>query len=110
MNIPTWQKAVEGMSGASVIYTGFAVLLTFFLGGITIFAFLAVLLDICFCGCFVAIAVLVRAGAKSCGSVNDSPIGAGQHASCQLQRAVFAVAIAAAYVIPTLAVFETYRS
>ena len=98
LDIPNWQKAVEGMSGAAVIYTAFAVALTFFLGGITFFALIAVILDVCFCGCFIAIAVLARAGAHSCGSVDDSPIGTGQHTSCQLQRAAFAVAIVAAYV------------
>ena len=84
------------MSGAAVIYTAFATILTCFLGGVTFFAFLGLVLDILFCGCFIAIAVLARGGAKSCGRVNNSPIGPGQHASCQLQRAVFAVAIAAA--------------
>lgn len=31
--IPTWEKAVTGLSGAVVLYTIFAVLLTCFLGG-----------------------------------------------------------------------------
>ena len=82
------------MSGAAVIYTAFAVILTCFLGGITFFAFLGLLLDVLFCGCFVAIAILARGGAKRCGSFNNSPIGIGHHVSCNLQRAVFAVAIA----------------
>ncbi|KAL8940617.1 MAG: hypothetical protein Q9216_002730 [Gyalolechia sp. 2 TL-2023] len=59
-SIPTWMKAVEGMAGGAVIYTGFAVILTCFLGGFTFFAFLAVLLDILFVGAFVAIAILTR--------------------------------------------------
>jgi len=84
------------MSGAAVIYTGFAVILTFFLGGITIFAFMGVLLDILFCAAFIAIAVLARGGAHSCGGVNDSPIGPGNHLSCQLQRVTFITAIIAA--------------
>ncbi|KAL9631452.1 MAG: hypothetical protein Q9164_005887 [Protoblastenia rupestris] len=50
-------------------------------------------LDICFCGCMIAIAVLTRAGTRSCGSVNDSPIGPGNRTSCQLQKVVFAVAV-----------------
>ena len=86
------------MSGAAVIYTAFAVILTFFLGGITFFAFLAVLLDVLFCGCMVAIAVLTRAGAQSCDPVNDSPIGVGNHISCELQTVVFAVSIIGALV------------
>ncbi|KAL8922367.1 MAG: hypothetical protein Q9208_005220 [Pyrenodesmia sp. 3 TL-2023] len=48
-SIPTWMKAVEGISGGAVIYTAFAVILTFFLGGKAFFAFLGLLLDILFC-------------------------------------------------------------
>jgi len=40
--IPNWEKAVEGISGAGVLYTIFAVLLTCFLGGKKFFAFLAI--------------------------------------------------------------------
>lgn len=84
------------MSGAAVIYTAFAVILTCFLGGITFFSFLGVVLDICFCGCFVAIAILARGGKNACKGVNNSPIGPGEHLSCQLQRVTFIVAIIAA--------------
>lgn len=41
-NIMTWVKAVEGISGAAVLYTIFAVLLTCCLGGISILAFTAI--------------------------------------------------------------------
>lgn len=81
------------MSGAAVIYTGFAVILTCILGGITFFAFVAVLLDVLFCGAFIAIAVLARGGVHSCSGVNNSPIGPGNHLSCQLERVTFIVAI-----------------
>ena len=84
------------MSGAAVIYTAFAVILTCFLGGITFFSFLGVVLDICFCGCFVAIAILARGGKNACKGVNNSPIGPGEHLSCQLERVTFIVAIIAA--------------
>lgn len=84
------------MAGAAVIYTAFAVILTCFLGGISFFAFLAIVLDICFLGCFIAIAILTRRGAHSCGRANPSPIGSGHHTSCQLERAAFAVAVVAA--------------
>ncbi|KAI4139995.1 MAG: hypothetical protein L6R39_006010 [Caloplaca ligustica] len=95
--IPTWMKAVEGMSGGAVIYTGFAVILTVFLGGLTFFAFLAVLLDILFVGAMVAIAVLTRGGTHSCPRRNaPSPIGPNNRTSCRLETAVFAVAIALA--------------
>ena len=75
--IPRWEQAVEGMSGAAVLYTIFAILLTCFLGGKMFFAFLAIILDICFIGCFVAIAVLTRGGAKSCKGNVSTPIGTG---------------------------------
>ncbi|KAL8889974.1 MAG: hypothetical protein Q9215_002843 [Flavoplaca cf. flavocitrina] len=95
--IPTWEKAVEGIAGAAVLYTAFAVLLTFFLGGKTFFAFLAVVLDVCFIAGFIAIAVLARGGTNSCSGDNPpSPIGQGERTSCRLQTAVFAVAIAMA--------------
>ncbi|KAI9810688.1 MAG: hypothetical protein M1827_006147 [Pycnora praestabilis] len=110
LHIPTWEKAVEGMSGAAVLYTIFAILLTCFLGGVTAFAFLAILLDLCFVGCFIAVAVLTRQGAHSCKGIVNTPIGTGQANSdfitnagttnlkrvCRLNKAAFAVAIALA--------------
>jgi hypothetical protein len=41
-NIMTWVKAVEGISGAAVLYTIFATLLTCCLGGISFLAFTAI--------------------------------------------------------------------
>lgn len=93
-SIPTWMKAVEGISGGAVIYTAFAVILTFFLGGKGFFPFLGLLLDILFCGAMIAVAVLTRHGTHSCPSRNaPSPLGAGNRTSCRLETAVFAVAI-----------------
>lgn len=94
-HIPTWMKACEGMSGAAVIYTAFAVILTCFLGGITFFAFLAILLDICFIGCFVAIAILARHGVHTDGAY--SPLGNGKGRDAKLQTVAFAVAIIGAF-------------
>lgn len=109
--IDTWVRAVEGMSGASVLYLLFAVLLTLFLGGIPFFAFIAVVLDICFIGCYAAIAWFNRGGAHSCtgnvntvlgsGPSNSKDPGYGQtvtyepnlRQACRLETAVFAVAI-----------------
>lgn len=90
-------RAVEGMAGAAVIYTAFAIILTCFLGGKTFFAFLALLLDFAFVGAFVAIAVLTRGGARSCSGKNvPSPLGTGNTRACKLETTVFAVAIIAA--------------
>jgi len=83
IGIPTWEKAVEGISGAAVLYLIFAVLLTCFLGGKTIFAFIAIVLNILFTGGFIAIAVLTRQGAHSCSGGVKTPIGNGQSSSKQ---------------------------
>ncbi|KAF2712142.1 hypothetical protein K504DRAFT_464240 [Pleomassaria siparia CBS 279.74] len=117
-SIYPWVKAVEGISGAAVLYTLFAVLLTFCLGGKTIFALIAIVLDILFCAAFVALAVLTRNGAHSCRNRVVTPLGSGQSSSkqgfgsngqgkqityavslgtaCRLNTACFAVAIVGA--------------
>lgn len=105
-HIPTWTKAVEGLSGAACLYLIFAVLLTCFLGGISFFAFIAILLDVLFCGAFIAIAVMARDGADTCShnSFVRTPIGNGLGRTdipdasdlsfaCRLNTAAFAVAI-----------------
>jgi hypothetical protein len=116
--IGTGLKAVTGLSGAAVLYTIFAVLLTCFLGGKTFFAFLGIVLDILFCGAMVAIAVLTRDGAHSCSGFVSTPIGDGPSSAkegfnsngdgrqvtysaslgsaCRLETACFAVACVAA--------------
>ncbi|KAF1978215.1 hypothetical protein BU23DRAFT_550278 [Bimuria novae-zelandiae CBS 107.79] len=118
LTIYTWAKAVEGMSGAAVLYTIFAVLLTCFLGGKSFFAFLAIVLDLLFCGAFIAMAVLTRDGADNCKGFVRTPLGNGQSSdkqgfdsangeqqytyavslgtACKLNTACFAVAIAGA--------------
>lgn len=109
LHIATWIKAVEGMSGAAVLYLLFAVVFTLCLGGITFFAFIAVILDICFIGVFVAIAYYNRHGANSCSGNVNTVFGSGRsgandalgnsryvpnlHTACRLETAVFAVSI-----------------
>lgn len=105
-HIPTWEKAVEGLSGAACLYLIFAVLLTCFLGGKSFFAFIAIVLDVLFCGAFIAMAIMTRHGAGSCSrnSYVRTPIGNGlgrtdiRDASnlsfaCRLNTAAFAVSI-----------------
>lgn len=77
-HIPTWEKAVEGLSGAATLYLIFAVLLTCCFGGVTFFAFLGLVLDLLFCGAMIAIAVLTRHGAGSCKGYVRTPLGNGQ--------------------------------
>ncbi|KIW34208.1 uncharacterized protein PV07_01000 [Cladophialophora immunda] len=102
--IPRWEKAVEGMSGAAVLYTIFGVLFTLCLGGISFFALLAVILDICFVGCFAAIAYYTRHGANSCKGFVNTPLGVGLSSEaapgagdwgyvCSLNTACFAMAV-----------------
>lgn len=111
-------KAVEGLSGAAVLYTIFAVLLTCFLGGKMFFAFLGIVFDLLFTGAFIAIAVLTRDGAHSCSGRVNTPLGSGPHTAkegfgsedqgnqitysvslgtaCRMNTACFAVAVAGA--------------
>jgi hypothetical protein len=111
-------KAVEGLSGAAVLYTIFAVLLTCFLGGKMFFAFLGIVFDIIFTGAFIAIAVLTRDGAHSCSGRVETPLGNGPSTTkqgfgsndqgdqityavslgtaCRMNTACFAVAVAGA--------------
>jgi hypothetical protein len=126
-----WAKAVEGISGAAVLYTIFAVLLTCFLGGKTFFAFLAVVLDILFCGAFIALAVLTRDGAHSCTGQVKTPLGSGNSSdkqgfgssnnngdqytyasslgtACRLNTACFAVAILGAFLFFISALVQVF--
>jgi len=121
--IPRWQQAVEGISGAAVLYLIFAVVLTCCLGGVAFFAFLALVLDVLFAGGMIAIAVMTRDGASSCTGRVQTPLGNGPADSngsfgsngfgtgngenltyaaslgsiCRLNTAAFAVSIVAAF-------------
>ncbi|KAM0260712.1 hypothetical protein ACHAQJ_002628 [Trichoderma viride] len=110
--IATSLRAVEGISGAGTLYTLLALLMLCCLAGHTFAAFLAVVLDICFIGAFIYVAVANKNGAGSCNGVLDTPFGKGQssstvsanngftklpsfHTACRLQSASLAVAIIA---------------
>ncbi|KAH7399076.1 hypothetical protein DE146DRAFT_656471 [Phaeosphaeria sp. MPI-PUGE-AT-0046c] len=119
ITIPRWQQAVEGLSGAVVLYTIFAVLLTCFLGGKTMFAMLGMIFNLLCCGAMIAIAVMTRDGASSCSGYVQTPLGDGDENSkegfgsndqgnqytysaslgsiCKLNTACFAVAILGAF-------------
>lgn len=128
LQIATWLKVVEGLSGATVLYTIFAVLLTCCLGGKMFFAFLGIVLDVLFCAAMIAIAVLTRDGAGSCSGDVDTPLGNGPSSSkdgpqtngqgdraqytlslgtaCRLNTVCFAVAIIAAFLFPISALVQ----
>ncbi|KAL1649687.1 hypothetical protein SLS61_006343 [Didymella pomorum] len=119
VTIPRWQQAVEGMSGATVLYAIAAVVFTCCLGGKTFFALLGLIFNVLCCGAMIAIAVLTRDGASSCTGNVNTPIGNGPSNSrqgfgsngqgdqityasslgtaCRLNTACFAVAIIGAF-------------
>jgi hypothetical protein len=116
--IHTWVRAVEGLSGASVLYLLFAIFLTIFLSGNRVVGFIVVVLDICFVGCNAAIAYYNRGGAGSCQGNVDTVLGSGPSDSsaqgngpslglaCKLETAVFAVAIFNLFLFLVTAVLE----
>jgi len=131
-HIDTYIRAVEGISGAACLYLIFALLLVCCLGGLSIFAFLALILDIAFLGAFIYIAWENRHGADSCRGYVRTPFGNGQsssttvsapnskgitdlpslHTACKLETAVFAVALVAIFffLISAFLEYALYRS
>lgn len=104
LQIDTWLKAVEGLSGAATLYGLLGIIFVCCLGGISFFAFLGVVLDVCFTGAMIAIAVLTRDGVNQCSGTVDTPIGNGNSSdeskanlsfgmACKLEKVTFAVAI-----------------
>lgn len=113
-HIPTWIKAVEGISGVAVLYTLCALFFVFCLGGMLIFSSLGMLLDLCFLGAFIYLAYATRQGRHSCSGNVNTPLGSGNtnvnnqvpfsntkggvklpslSTACKLNKACFAVAI-----------------
>lgn len=105
--ISNYWKAVEGISGAAVLYTIAAVLFVCCLGGLGFFAFIAIILDLAFVGGFIFIAYETRGGAHSCNGFVNTPLGDGYayeatvgslpslHTACRMNTACFAVSIVA---------------
>merc|ERR1712072_852462 len=79
-------KAVEGISGAAVLYTLAALVLVCCLGGIAFFSALGMVLDFAFCGAFAYIAWVNR-------HATDGSCSGFVRTACRLQKAAFAVAI-----------------
>ncbi|CAK7223864.1 hypothetical protein SCUCBS95973_005323 [Sporothrix curviconia] len=113
--IPTWARAVEGLSGAAALYSLLGILLLWWLAGRMLTFIAAIVLDICFIGGFVYIATANRGGSGNCNRDSiRSPFGTGDadtdrivnrsgtlvnipsfRVSCRLQKACLAVAIIA---------------
>ncbi|KAE8151761.1 hypothetical protein BDV25DRAFT_152265 [Aspergillus avenaceus] len=103
-NIPQWMKATEGLSGAATLYGLLGILFTCCLGGVAFFAVLAIVLDVCFVGAMIAIAIMTRDGTQKCEGRVDTPLGSGDsnaesaskvkfEFACELQKVTFAVSI-----------------
>lgn len=112
--IPNEVRAVEGISGAAVLYTFLALLLLCCVAGLPFVSFVAIVLDVAFVGAFIYVAVANRNGAGSCTGYLDTPFGRGKdgntvegsggftvlpsfHTACRLQTACLAVAIIAIF-------------
>jgi len=105
--IPTWTKAVEGISGIGVLYTFVGLLLLCCLAGHPFTSAIAIILDIAFVGAFIYVAQANRGGASSCDNTVDTlfgnrpatdDLGRGLpnfHQVCQMESAVLAVSIIA---------------
>jgi len=123
VTIPSKQKAIEGIMGAGVLYTLIAIVMTCFLGGVTFFAAIGLVLDLLFVGAFIAVAIMTRSGASSCkNNPVKTPLGNGNpnshtgnggaiytaslHTICRLQTVVFAVAIIGAFLFLVAAVVQ----
>jgi hypothetical protein len=113
--IRNWVKAVEGISGAAVLYTLIGLLLLCFVAGHPFTSFIAIVLDICFIGAFIYIAAENgHTATDSCRAHVDTVFGSGNadrnvldndpgnsvtalpslRQACEMQTAVFAVSIA----------------
>src|SRR5690349_13129538 len=79
--ITGYLRAVEGISGASTLYTAASLILLCCLGGFRWLAFLAILLDLAFIGAFAFVAWETRDGIASCIGNVKTPYGEGDAGS-----------------------------
>ncbi|GAB0134087.1 hypothetical protein EsDP_00002472 [Epichloe bromicola] len=114
LHIDTHVRAVEGISGAAVLYTLIGLALLCCVAGRLFASIIAIVLDFCFMGCFIYVAIVNKNGKGSCDGYVDTPFGRGQsgdqapgsggfaalpsfHTACRLQTACFSVSIAAIF-------------
>lgn len=112
LEIPTWVRAVEGISGSAVLYSFLGLLLLCCLAGHPATSFIAIVLDVAFAIAFIYVAVANKEGGSSCTGVVYTPFGSGEanttptapdastnlpsfKSACQMETACFAVAIVA---------------
>jgi hypothetical protein len=77
MHIATHLRAVEGISGAAVLYTILALLTLCCLAGHSFPSFILMVFDVAFIGGFIYVAWANRNGASSCNGIVDTPFGRG---------------------------------
>lgn len=75
--IAQWIRAVEGLAGAATLYALLGSIFTICLGGIMFFGLVGMVLDVCFVGASVAIAVMTRDGTQTCSGDVTTPLGNG---------------------------------
>lgn len=115
LRIGTSVRAVEGISGAAVVYTLFALVLLCCVAGLAFFSFIAMVLDVAFIGAFIYVATANKGGASSCTGYLNTPFGDGNsdetndsgsggftalpnyRTACKLQSACLAVSIVAIF-------------
>ncbi|KAJ9148334.1 Membrane-associating domain-containing protein [Pleurostoma richardsiae] len=116
LHISTWIRAVEGISGAGVLYTLLGLLLLCCLAGHPVTSFIAIVLDIAFVGGFVYVTWANRHGAGSCSGNVNTVFGTGDadtnvvdnghggvtrlpsfRTACKLETACFAVSLVAIF-------------
>jgi len=111
--ISTSIRAVEGISGAGVLYTILAILFLCCAPGHPFLSFILMVLDVCFAGAFIYVAAANKDGASSCNGEVSTAFGKGNadtniksegdgwlalpslRLACKMESACLAVAIVA---------------
>jgi hypothetical protein len=75
--IARWIRATEGLAGAATLYALLGSIFTLCLGGIMVFGVVGMVLDVCFIGAMIAIAIMTRDGTQSCSGNVNTPLGSG---------------------------------
>lgn len=103
-----------------------AILFVLCLAGSAIFGAIAIILDVCFIGAFIAVAWFTRYGADNCNGFVRTPLGNGQSntnyaennpavtyplsldTACKLNTAVFAVSIIGIFLFLLTAIYQVF--
>ncbi|KAI9834443.1 MAG: hypothetical protein M1826_002597 [Phylliscum demangeonii] len=105
-----WVRATTGLAALGLLWALIAMALTCFMGGVTAFGLLGLVLDLLFVGAFIAIAIMNRGGVHRCRGYVSTPMGDGYtdyppnslrrgsyvpnyKAACRLEKGVFIVAL-----------------